>query len=51
MPEVDYFELQSIKLLPTARARDEIPSIEQYKMEICLDEDSNALCYGILSVN
>lgn len=31
MPGVDYFELQSIKLLLIARVMDEITSIEQYK--------------------
>lgn len=45
MPEVDYFEWHSIKLLPIARVMGEIPSIEQYKKGISLDEDSNALCY------
>lgn len=45
MPKVDYFELQTIKLLPIARAMDERANIEQYKKGICLDEDSNALCY------
>lgn len=45
MTEVDYFELQLIKLVFIARVTGEIASMEQYKKGICLNEDSNALCY------
>lgn len=48
MPKVDYFELQSTKLLP--RAMDERASIELCKKGICLDEDSNALSLLLNSV-